>query len=70
MLPTVLNLASDPVANVRFNVAKTLNKMCPHIGSSALQTQVKPALEKLNQDADADVKFFSAEALEKCIQAM
>ena len=64
MLPTVLNLASDPVANVRFNVAKTLNKMCPHVGSSALQTQVKPALEKLNQDADSDVKFFSAEALE------
>lgn len=64
MLPTVLNLASDPVANVRFNVAKTLNKMCPHVGSSALQTQVKPALEKLIQDTDCDVKFFSAEALE------
>jgi serine/threonine-protein phosphatase 2A regulatory subunit A len=27
MLPTVLSLASDPVANVRFNVAKTLQKM-------------------------------------------
>ena len=37
---------------------------------SALQTQVKPALEKLNQDTDVDVKFFSTEALEKCIQAM
>jgi len=70
MLPTVLNLASDPVANVRFNVAKTLNKMCPHINSSALQTQVKPCLEKLNQDSDVDVKYFSNEALEKCIQAM
>ena len=64
MLPTVLGLASDPVANVRFNVAKTLQKICPVVGSSALQSQVKPCLEKLNQDSDADVKFFSIEALE------
>lgn len=34
MLPTVLNLASDPVANVRFNVAKTLAKMTPTINST------------------------------------
>ena len=27
MLPVVLKLAEDPVANVRFNVAKTLAKM-------------------------------------------
>ena len=27
-------------------------------------SQVKPCLEKLNQDQDIDVKFFSAEALE------
>lgn len=31
---------------------------------SALLTQVKPCLEKLNQDSDIDVKYFSAEALE------
>lgn len=31
---------------------------------SALQTQVKPCLEKLNQDPDVDVKFYSNEALE------
>ncbi|CAF5072171.1 unnamed protein product, partial [Rotaria magnacalcarata] len=29
MLPTVITLASDPVANVRFNVAKTLNRIYP-----------------------------------------
>jgi hypothetical protein len=27
MLPTVVTLASDPVANVRFNVAKTLQRI-------------------------------------------
>lgn len=29
MLPTVLNLAGDGVANVRFNVAKSLQKVGP-----------------------------------------
>lgn len=29
MLPTVLTMASDNVANVRFNVAKTLQKIGP-----------------------------------------
>jgi serine/threonine-protein phosphatase 2A regulatory subunit A len=29
MLPTVVTLASDPVANVRFNVAKTLQRIYP-----------------------------------------
>jgi serine/threonine-protein phosphatase 2A regulatory subunit A len=33
LLPTVLGLASDPVANVRFNVAKTLHKMTPVLTS-------------------------------------
>ena len=28
MLPTVLGMANDNVANVRFNVAKTLQRMC------------------------------------------
>lgn len=33
MLPTVLNLANDPVANVRFNVAKTLQRIYPVLDS-------------------------------------
>jgi len=31
LMPTVLGMATDPVANVRFNVAKTLQKICPLI---------------------------------------
>jgi hypothetical protein len=31
---------------------------------SVIQSQVKPCLEKLNQDPDSDVKYFAAEALE------
>ena len=33
ILPTVISLAKDNVANVRFNVAKTLQKIAPHIDS-------------------------------------
>ena len=33
MLPTVISLAQDAVANVRFNVAKTLQKIGPKIES-------------------------------------
>jgi len=33
LMPTVLSLAADPVANVRFNVAKTLHKIGPHVDS-------------------------------------
>jgi len=63
MLPTVLSLANDHVANVRFNVCKTLQKMGPILEATAIQGQVKPCLEKLNTDADIDVKFFASEAV-------
>ena len=33
MLPTVLGMAGDRVANVRFNVAKTLQRMGPILDS-------------------------------------
>ena len=33
LMPVVVNLASDQVANVRFNVAKTLQKLAPNLES-------------------------------------
>lgn len=63
LLPTVLLLANDGVANVRFNVAKTLQKISPYLEASAVETQVKPALEQLNADPDVDVKHFASEAI-------
>ena len=62
MLPTVLNMASDMVANVRFNVAKTLCRIAPKLASNTLQGQIKPVLNKLNEDQDFDVRFFASEA--------
>ncbi|KAH8258950.1 hypothetical protein KR038_011071 [Drosophila bunnanda] len=63
MLPTVLQLADDPVPNVRFNVAKTLQKIAPFVDACAIVDQVKPTLDKLNADKDSDVKYFAAEAI-------
>ncbi|XP_046608229.1 serine/threonine-protein phosphatase 2A 65 kDa regulatory subunit A alpha isoform isoform X2 [Neodiprion virginianus] len=63
MLPTVLAMANDNVANVRFNVAKTLQRIGPYLEASAVQTQVKPVLDKLNTDSDVDVKYFASEAI-------
>lgn len=63
LLPTVLLLAADPVANVRFNVAKTLQKITPFLDPSVVEPQVKPALDKLNGDTDVDVKHFASEAI-------
>lgn len=63
MLPTVLGMATDNVANVRFNVAKTLQKIGPYLEPCAVQAQVKPVLDKLNTDSDVDVKYFASEAI-------
>ncbi len=62
MLPTVLTMANDAVANVRFNVAKTLTIVGPKLGPAAMQTHIKPTLSKLNDDSDFDVRFFASEA--------
>jgi len=64
LLPCVLGMAGDAVANVRFNVAKTLQKLGPVLDQTSIQQQVKPCLEKLRQDADMDVQYFAQEALE------
>ncbi|XP_033119859.1 serine/threonine-protein phosphatase 2A 65 kDa regulatory subunit A alpha isoform-like [Anneissia japonica] len=63
LIPVVVSLANDNVANVRFNVAKTISTVSPLLEASCLQTQIKPVLEKLNTDTDIDVKYFAQEAM-------
>jgi serine/threonine-protein phosphatase 2A regulatory subunit A len=45
-------------------VAKTLQRIYPHVDQNSLQNQVKPSLEKLMQDADFDVRYFASEAMD------
>jgi serine/threonine-protein phosphatase 2A regulatory subunit A len=68
ILPTVNNLVSDPIPNIRFNVAKSYEVLIPVLKQSQetvvlLDSQVKPALDKLRDDSDADVKYFAEKAL-------
>ena len=55
-------MASDSVANVRFNVAKTLQEISKVVPAAALQAQVRPCIEKLNNDSDFDVRYYASEA--------
>ncbi|XP_052246488.1 serine/threonine-protein phosphatase 2A 65 kDa regulatory subunit A alpha isoform-like isoform X1 [Dreissena polymorpha] len=64
LLPTILTMANDNVANVRFNVAKSLQKIGKKLDSALLNTQVKPCLDKLKSDGDIDVCHFAYEAVD------
>jgi serine/threonine-protein phosphatase 2A regulatory subunit A len=68
VLSTVANLADDPIPNVRFNVAKSLEVLAPILKKdqttdSLVAEKVIPVLEKLSQDSDVDVKWFAEKAL-------
>ncbi|RIB23797.1 armadillo-type protein [Gigaspora rosea] len=68
ILPTVNSLVSDPIPNIRFNVAKSYEVLIPVLRQCSetavlLETQVKPALDKLRDDPDTDVKYFAEKAL-------
>ena len=67
-LPLVLELSKDPVPNIRFNAAKTLGSMIPLLNaagqSGLVRTRVKAMLVAMGSDADGDVQYYSAQALE------
>lgn len=65
LLPIVLAMASDPVPNIRFTVAKTLAHLAVTPTSSAkndvlVLSEISPVLAKLAADVDRDVRSFAA----------
>lgn len=64
----VCALHKDDVANVRFNVARTLGKMNDLVSKKVAQNCVRPALETLATDSDIDVSYFAKQSL-KCFPA-
>jgi len=66
LLPIVLRMSQDSVANIRFNVAKTLQSMVPQLDTETVQSRVRPCLERMLQDPDSDVKIFGTKALAVC----
>ena len=47
MLPTILTMATDLVANVRFNVAKTLTVLGPILTPAVMTSQVGGNIESI-----------------------
>jgi len=70
LIPVIKNLSKDPVANVRFNVAKTLANMGEVVEAAVFESKIKPTLEELLEDSDADVKFHADAALQPKIEKM
>ncbi|KAK1233574.1 protein phosphatase 2A structural subunit [Marasmius sp. AFHP31] len=72
IIEPLLQLASDPIPNIRFNVAKALETLATVFGATPqghefVQQKVMPALEQQKNDPDADVRYFAARALQKAL---
>lgn len=69
ILATALRLCNDDIPNIRFNVAKALEVLASVLqndaaGQEIVHKEILPALKKLKDDSDADVRFFATRALE------
>ena len=54
------------VPNIKFNVAKMLEKLVPLVDAAVVQKTIKPCLQELQRDSDVDVRFFAGQALGSC----
>jgi len=63
VLPIVLEMAADEVANIRFNVAKGLETMSPVCDGLVLELQIRPVLALLAEDPDRDVRFYAKKTM-------
>lgn len=52
--------------NVKFNVAKMLEKITPLLERPVIEHSVKPCLAELCEDGDMDVRFYARQALYAC----
>ncbi|THH06108.1 hypothetical protein EW145_g4319 [Phellinidium pouzarii] len=70
IMQTLISLVSDPIPNIRFNVAKSLEVVATTYGSvpegqSLAKEKIMPAVQSLQNDPDADVRYFAGRALER-----
>ncbi|KAF9241372.1 armadillo-type protein [Melanogaster broomeanus] len=65
IIAPLLQLAVDPIPNIRFNVGKALEVLATTFGNTP--RRIVPALEQQKNDNDADVRYFSMRALQKAL---
>lgn len=63
IMPALSALAADKVPNIRFNVAKALERLGPLADAATQAAVVRPLLAKLTADEEADVRYYAARAL-------
>jgi serine/threonine-protein phosphatase 2A regulatory subunit A len=56
----------DKVPNVRFSVAKAFGEVAAAVDTSVVEGEIKPILFEMEQDADADVRFYAGQSLQQC----
>ena len=57
-------MTTDTVPNIRFNVAKGLEKMASVVGRSAVGAQIRPVLAMFAEDRDRDVGFYAKQTMD------
>lgn len=67
VVPIVIQLCSDPIPNIRFNSAKTLELIVNFVDPNVVTERINPCLTFMVNDPDRDVQFFSKRALSKLI---
>ena len=70
IIETLLQLGQDPIPNIRFNVAKSLEILATTFGNTPegkelVRSKIVPMLEAQQKDPDADVRFFASKALQQ-----
>ncbi|SCU96514.1 LAMI_0F06810g1_1 [Lachancea mirantina] len=72
ILPFIDHLATDGVANIRFNVAKSYAVVVKSLSkdptkfSDLINNSIIPNLKKLSQDSDVDVRYYAEQSIEEC----
>ena len=75
IITPLLQLAVDPIPNIRFNVAKALEVLATSVGDNPegeefVRQKIFPVLEQQKNDGDADVRYFSTRALQKALSVI
>ena len=64
ILPTVCQLSTDDVPNIRLNCCKALGELILKFETSSARALILPVLTRLSYDIDRDVQFYAREALQ------
>ena len=70
MAPALIKLGRDPVPNIKFNVAKAIEKLYSKFSNSN-KMQASDVLDEMSKDErDFDVKYYAEKALKTVKSSM